>query len=45
MKVSERMGNSVRAMAEAKVATDGDRHQDMVKVTTEVWERGGHRRE
>ena len=45
MKVRERMGTGVRTMVQVKVATDGDKHQDMVKVTTEVWERGGRRHE
>ena len=39
MKVRERMGTSVRTTMKVKVATDGDRHQDMVKVSTDVWER------
>ena len=43
MEVRELMGTSVRTMVQ--VATDGDRHQDMVKMTTDVWERGGRRRE
>ena len=45
MKVRERMGTSVRIMGEVKATTDGDQHQDIVTVTTEVWERGGRRRE
>ena len=45
MEVRELMGTSVRTMVKVKVTTDGDQHQDMVKVTTEVWERGGRRRE
>ena len=39
MKLRERMGTNVRTMVKVKVTTDGDQHQDMVKVTTEVWER------
>ena len=39
MKVREMIGTSVMTMV--KVTTD---HQAMVKVTTEVWERGGRRR-
>ena len=39
MKVRERMGTSVRTTVKVKVTTDGDRHQDMVTVTTETWER------
>ena len=45
MKVREWIGTSVRTTVKVKVTTDGDQHQDMVKVTTEVWERGGRRRE
>ena len=45
MKVRERMGTSVRTTVKVKVITDGDQHQDMLKVTTETWERGGRRRE
>ena len=37
MEVRELMGNSVRAMVNVEVTTDGKRHQDMAKVTTEVW--------
>ena len=39
MEVRERMGTSVKTMVKIKVATDGDQHQDIVKVTTDVWER------
>ena len=39
MKGKETMGTSGRMTV--KGTTDGDRHQDMVKVTTEIWERGG----
>ena len=46
MKVRKRVGTSVRTMVKVKVTTDGDQHQDMLKVTTEVWERErGRRRE
>ena len=41
MKLSERMGTSLRTMVQVKVTTDGDRYQDVVKVAMGVWERGG----
>ena len=44
MKVRETIGTTVRTMLNMKVTTDGDQHQDMVNVTTEIWERGGGRR-
>ena len=44
MKVRETIGTSVGTMLNIKVNTDGDQNQDMVNVTTEVWERGGRRR-
>ena len=44
MKVRETIGTTVRTMLNMEVTTDGDQHQDMVNVTTEVWERGGRRR-
>ena len=45
MKARKMIGTSIRAIAKVKVTTDGDQHQDMVKVTAEVWKRGGRRRE
>ena len=45
MEVRERMGTGVSTMVQVKVTTDVDKHQDMVEVTTEVWERGARRRE
>ena len=44
MQVRETIGTTVRTMLNMEVATDGDQHQNMVKVTTEVCERGGRRR-
>ena len=43
MKVRETIGTTVRTMLNMEVTTDGDQHQDMVNLTTEVWERGGRR--
>ena len=34
MKVRETIGTTVRTMVNMKVTTDGDQHQDMVKVAT-----------
>ena len=45
MEVRELMGTSVRIMVKVKVTTNGNRYQDIVKVTTEVWEGGGRRHE
>ena len=42
MEVRERIGTSVKTMVQM---TDGDQDQDIVKVTTDVWERGGRRHE
>ena len=44
MKVREMFGTTVRTMLNMKVTTDRGQHQDMVNVTTDVWERGGRRR-
>ena len=41
MKLREQMGTNAKTMVTVKVTTDGDQHQDMVNVTTEVWERAG----
>ena len=44
MKVRETIGTTVRTMLNMAVTTDGGQHQDMVNVTTEIWERGGRQR-
>ena len=43
MKIRETIGTTVRTMLNMKVTTHEDQHQDMVNVTTKVWERGGRR--
>ena len=44
MKVRETIGTTVRTMVKMKVTTNGDQHQDMANVATEVRERGEKRR-
>ena len=42
--MKDRKGTGTSARTMVNVTTDGDQHQDMVNVATELWERGGRRR-